>query len=52
MSDPVITAVPATNIKRKTREEEDSDDEGSDVVSGTRPAWTGMCTGQDHSDKD
>lgn len=31
MPDQVITAVPATNVKRKTREEEDSDDEGSDV---------------------
>jgi hypothetical protein len=39
MPDQVITAVPATNIKRKNREEEeDSDDEGSDVVSG--PAYS------------
>jgi hypothetical protein len=36
MPDQVITAVPATNVKRKTREEEDSDDEGSDVVRNPR----------------
>ena len=36
MPDQVITAVPATHVKRKTREEEDSDDEGSDVVSSAK----------------